>query len=188
MSGSPSRYSTSTNVMRAGPRRVDLLAGVPQERERELGHVDDARPVTRRPLAPNQRRLRRRPRQYRVDPVAMVAIEDRVPRRGCGERRQRRLFGGRAVGRGVREREPVERVRPEGQQVGQVADLRERGLPEQLDGPHAAELGEVELDVLRMPREVRDHEHLLARSVVRPTFAAEGGRAPPSRRRNASTR
>lgn len=51
--------------------------------------------------------------------------------------------------------EPVHRVRPEGEQVGQVADVGEARLAEHLDRRRAAEAGEVELDVLRMTREVR---------------------------------
>ena len=53
-------------------------------------------------------------------------------------------------------------MRAERQQVRQVADRRERGLPEQLDRVRAPELVQVELDVLGVARQVRDDQHLAA--------------------------
>ena len=52
--------------------------------------------------------------------------------------------------------EPEEVVRTERQQVGQLADPRELDAPDQLDRHPVLEAAEVELDVLREARQVRD--------------------------------
>src|SRR3712207_1348961 len=60
------------------------------------------------------------------------------------------------------EPEPVEAVRAEGQEVGQLADGRKAGLAEQLDRHVVAEAVEVELDRLAEAREVvHDQEQLI---------------------------
>ena len=63
----------------------------------------------------------------------------------------------RLIGR-VLELEPEEAARAEREQVRELADPREAGVPEQLDRHAALEGGEVELDRLRRPGEVVDAE------------------------------
>ncbi len=115
--------------------------------------------------------------QDRLETAPAGAGEALGPAPGEGEDRQLRSLArrrprplsrqraARALSRGGRlggEREPVEAVGAQGEQVGQLADLRERRAPEQLGGHDAAELRQVELDVLDEAREVGDHQDPLA--------------------------
>ncbi len=86
------------------------------------------------------------------------------PLRGLDGRVDVRRLGlvGALVVRGRLEHEPVERVRAEGEEVGQLADGGEAGVPEDLDGRAAREAGEVELDGLGEAREVGHDEDVLA--------------------------
>ena len=92
--------------------------------------------------------------------------EDAIRRRhlrGPGELHHGRLvcrFAG-DVGGGLRflEREPVELVHAEREQVGQLADGGKRRLPEQLARLAALVGAEVQLDVLHAPRKVRHHQN-----------------------------
>ena len=63
-----------------GARRRQLLVLAPQERERDLGDIlDRARDVTRRPFAPNQRRLRSMRGSTASKRVPVLAREQRCP-------------------------------------------------------------------------------------------------------------
>src|SRR6187551_2948229 len=61
-----------------------------------------------------------------------------------------------ADGSGTGQLEPEEVVRAERQEVGEIADAREVDSPDELDRDATAIAREVELHVLREPREVRD--------------------------------
>src|SRR3712207_2396665 len=67
--------------------------------------------------------------------------------------------GGLPLGLVLDELEPVEAARREGQQVGPLADGREARASEDLHRVPALEARQVELDVLRRPREVVYAEH-----------------------------
>ena len=72
------------------------------------------------------------------------------------------------------EREPVEGVRPEREQVVALADPREGGVAEQLARNQALVSGEVEFDVLREARQVGDHQDLLAPRTARRKTSTRG--------------
>ena len=93
---------------------------------------------------------------------ALFAVEERVDaravqRRGLEERRARVL-----VRRARRlEREPIERVRAEREEIRNVADLRKLGAPKELVWHLPFELREIELHKLHEARQVRDDEDRL---------------------------
>src|SRR5579884_565751 len=60
------------------------------------------------------------------------------------------------------EQEPVETVRAQGEQVGQLADPRKRIVAEALHGNRALVLAQIQLHVLAEARQVVDYEDALA--------------------------
>src|SRR5262249_61291012 len=58
--------------------------------------------------------------------------------------------------------EPVKTVRPEREEVGQLADLWEARLADDLDRRPAHVLAQIQLERLHEAREVVDHQHCLA--------------------------
>src|SRR5213075_3014664 len=80
----------------------------------------------------------------------------------AGRLQRRRVVGGLARvdgrGAGLVQREPGKRVLAERQQIGQLADGREAGAPDQLDGNAALEAAQVQLHELREAGEVRHHQ------------------------------
>ena len=52
-------------------------------------------------------------------------------------------------------------MRRKREQIGELADRRKLRLTEQLDGPAAGELLQIQFDILREPRQIRDHQDLL---------------------------
>ncbi len=85
----------------------------------------------------------------------------------------------------------MKRVRRQREQIGELADRREPRLAEQLDRPATSELLQIQLDILREPRQIGDGQDLLisvtadkrqdavvcrSELLIRP--AAQGGIAP----------
>ncbi len=98
-------------------------------------------------------------REHVLELGALGAEEERVGAR-AGDRRRSQITEALLlahVPRGL-DAEPVEVVPAESEQVWAVADHRELGASHQLDGDHPLHGREIELDVLNVARQIRDHE------------------------------
>ena len=98
-------------------------------------------------------------REHLLQASALGAEEERVGA-GADDRRRPEIAQALLLARVPRglDAEPVEVMPTEREQIRPVAHHRELGAAHQLDGHHSLHAGEIELDVLHVPRQVRDHE------------------------------
>ena len=150
-------------------------------------HGGDLPALGAEPALPNEEPGQR---SLEVDPCR--PLQHRVPRAHGPER-------GNGRGRDLLftlvglEAEPEVSVRPQGDEVRELADPGELGGTEQLDRHLSVEAREIQLDELRAPREVGDHEgtvvteraqeghHLAVLGVEELDVAAREGRGPAGR-------